>query len=119
MAWTYSGDPANSEVDGYRFKVHDTIATEPILQDEEIQYVLDTYTSENLRLYKLYEAIYLYFLRGVKRTLGPQQEDPTGRQQMAKNFLDDYRKKMTLAGTPTSTGPTTDPVFSMEMHTND
>ena len=119
MTWTYSGDPSLSELDSYRFKIGDTISTEPVLQNEEILYVLNTYTNESLRLYKLYEAMYLYFIRGVKKALGPQQEDPTGRQQRAKEYLDDFKKRRAMLGSPTLTGPTTAPSFSMEMHSND
>ena len=119
MTWTYSGDPSSSQLDSYRFKIGDTIPDEPLLQDEEIQYVIDNYSNEGLRLYKLYEAIYLYFIRGVRKKLGPQEEDPASRQQRAKEYLDDYRKRQAQKGSPVLTGPTSAPIFSVEMHTND
>lgn len=119
MTWTYSGDPSSREIDSYRFKIGDTVSDEPLLQDEEIQYILTTYTSENMRLFKLNEAVYLCFIRDVKTVLGPQQMDPTIRQQLAKERMDEYKKKLAMSGTPTTTCPTTDKIFSVGMHTND
>ena len=40
MTWTYSGDPAASDLDAVRFYVQDTRADFPLLTDEEIDYVL-------------------------------------------------------------------------------
>lgn len=40
MAWTYSGDPSSSDRDNVRFLVQDTISTDELLQDEEIDHVL-------------------------------------------------------------------------------
>lgn len=42
MTWTYSGDPKGSEKDAVRFLVGDTDSSDPLLQDEEIQYLVDT-----------------------------------------------------------------------------
>lgn len=41
MSWTYSGDPGNSDLDQVRFTVQDTDAATPLLQDEEIQWLID------------------------------------------------------------------------------
>lgn len=43
MTWSYSGDPADSEVDTVRFLLQDVEESEPFLEDEEIQYLVDTY----------------------------------------------------------------------------
>jgi hypothetical protein len=40
MAWTYNSDPMNNKVDAVRLKIGDTDATNPLLQDEEINYFL-------------------------------------------------------------------------------
>ena len=40
MAWTYSGNPANNSKDAVRFLIGDTLKEDPILQDEEIAYLL-------------------------------------------------------------------------------
>lgn len=43
MTWSYSGDPADSDVDTVRFLLQDVEESEPFLEDEEIQYLVDTY----------------------------------------------------------------------------
>ena len=43
MSWSYSGNPKDSPIDDVRFLVGDTNKNEPILQDEEIQYLIDEY----------------------------------------------------------------------------
>lgn len=40
MAWTYGGDPTSSPKDAVRFEIGDTDKEYPIMQDEEIEYVL-------------------------------------------------------------------------------
>ena len=41
MTATYSGNPADSDLDAVRFHLGDTNLSSPLLQDEEIQYLLD------------------------------------------------------------------------------
>lgn len=41
MAWTYSGDPKDSPRDELRFTIGDTDEREPLLQDEELSFLLD------------------------------------------------------------------------------
>jgi len=45
MSWSYSGNPANSDLDLIRFMVGDTNSIDPELQDEEIQFEIDRSTS--------------------------------------------------------------------------
>ena len=41
MSWNYSGDPSASDLDEVRFLVQDVDAGLPLLQDEEIQFLID------------------------------------------------------------------------------
>lgn len=41
MTWSYSGDPATSEKDAVRFYISDTDKELPLLQDEDIKFLLD------------------------------------------------------------------------------
>jgi len=41
MSWTYSGDPAVSDLDTVRFYLQDTDTSFQLLQDEEIQWLID------------------------------------------------------------------------------
>jgi len=43
MTWTYSSDPATSDLDAVRFLLQDVEEQEAFLTNEEIQYLLDTY----------------------------------------------------------------------------
>lgn len=98
MAWTYSGDPSSNEVDKYRFLIGDTISSEPVLQDGEIQFVLDTYSSHNTRLYRLFDAAANAFAREFKKSLGPQSEDPTKRQEHFEKQAELYKKLSAMSG---------------------
>lgn len=91
MSWSYSGNPKESPIDEVRFLVGDTNKNEPILQDEEIQYLIDEYgANANVLRYYVFTHVATIFARDTKRTLGPQSEDPTKRleyfQQQAKHY---------------------------------
>ncbi|MGE3510710.1 MAG: hypothetical protein AB7N65_17695 [Vicinamibacterales bacterium] len=40
MTWTYSGDPSASDLDAVRFAIGDTVSADPLLTDEEIEFLL-------------------------------------------------------------------------------
>ena len=92
MSYTYSGDPQNSELDECRFLLGDTNEKAPILQDEEIEYIIGTYGSDTNKLrYELFRQAATIFARDIKRTLGPQSEDPTSRLNYYKEQMDYYK----------------------------
>lgn len=99
MSWSYSGDPTTSKLDEYRFLIADTDSTAPIMQNEEIQYIIDTYGEANTVkvLYHLYSRVATLFARDIKRRLGPQSEDPTERTKYYASQVEYYRKQMTQA----------------------
>ena len=43
MSWTYSGDPTTSQLDEVRFYTQDVVEARQFLQDQEINYLLDTW----------------------------------------------------------------------------
>lgn len=43
MSFSYSGDPASSDLDEVRYRLGDTDSTNPLLTDEEIQFQIDTW----------------------------------------------------------------------------
>lgn len=47
MTFTYTGDPAASDLEAMRFHLGDTNPNAPLLSDEEITYLLDTYLGQN------------------------------------------------------------------------
>lgn len=98
MSWSYSGDPSSSELDMYRFQIGDTIETEPIMQNEEIQYILSTYSENNVRLYHLFSRAAMLFARDIKKSLGPQSEDPTTRTRFFQDKAEEYGKALRKSG---------------------
>jgi hypothetical protein len=98
MTWNYSGDPANSELDKYRFIIGDTDENDKLLLDAEINYILNTFDEHNLRLYNLYQRIADKFARDIKRSLGPQSEDPTSRQQYYADKAAYYKQLCSTSG---------------------
>lgn len=99
MSWTYSGNPANNQIDECRFLLGDTNESEPIMQDEEIQYIIDMYEgNKNQVLYQLFSRAATIFARDIKRSLGPQSEDPTERLKYFKEKAEEYKSKISSAG---------------------
>lgn len=98
MAFSYSGDPRTSSLDEARFLIGDTNPDAPIMQDEEVQYLLDTYTAgSNMCMYQLFNRAATLFARDIKRSLGPQSEDPTDRLNFFKEQAE-YYKNLVAAG---------------------
>ena len=116
MPWTYTGDPASSDKDKYRFLMGDTIQSQPVLQDEEITYLITTYTDENQRLYHLFDKAADVFGRAVKRSLGPQSEDPTPRLQYFADKAAYYKRIAMASGL--SLPKSTCAIFTKGMHDN-
>ena len=99
MSWNYSGDPASSKKDECRFLLGDTDESAPIMQDEEIQYIIDTYGSDDNQVrYELFNRAATIFARDIKRSLGPQSEDPTERLKYFKEQAASYKAKLTSTG---------------------
>lgn len=105
MAWTYSGDPMESEIDRYRFLVGDTNALEPLLQDEEIQFILDGEEDEKARLAQLFGRLVLIFSRmPSSRSLGPMAEAYKDRLFWFKQQYAYYQSSAVMAAPVMSTG---------------
>lgn len=101
MSFTYNGLPDESDLAAARFLIGDTDASRPIMQDEEIQYLLDTYGSGKINdtvRYQLFNRAATLFARDIKRSLGPQAEDPTGRLNFFVSQAEYYRKVLATGG---------------------
>ena len=98
MSWNYSGDPTKSELDECRFLLGDTNKDSPIMQDEEIQYIISQANGNVNRLrYMLFTQAATIFSRDIKRSLGPQSEDPTNRLNYFREQAKSYKEKLTSA----------------------
>lgn len=99
MSFSYSGDPSASALDEARFLIGDTDSDAPIMQDEEIQYIIDTYKAgTNTLKYQLFNRAATLFARDIKRSLGPQSEDPTGRLNYYKEQAEYYKNLVAIGG---------------------
>ena len=99
MSWNYSGDPSDSTLEECRFLIGETNEQEPIMQDEEIQYIIDTYgPNENQIKFQLFNRAATLFARDIKRSLGPQSEDPTERLNFFKQQAKAYKAKLSASG---------------------
>lgn len=63
MSWTYSGDPSSTPKDAVRFAIGDTIQNDPLLQDEEISYIVAQNPSIDDSAYAAAVAIVAKFSR--------------------------------------------------------
>lgn len=102
MSFSYSGNPMDSLLDEARFIIGDTDESKPIMQDEEIQYILDTYCVNgliaNTTKYQLFNRAATLFARDIKRSLGPQSEDPTGRLAFYREQAEYYKNIVAVGG---------------------
>lgn len=99
MSWSYSGNPSASEIDACRFLIGDTNEESPIMQDEEIQYIISEANGNEDKLrYELFRHAATIFARDIKRSLGPQSEDPTERLNFFKEQMNIYKNKLSTSG---------------------
>ena len=99
MSWSYSGDPSASIVDKYRFLIGDTDPDEPVMQNEEIEYLANQANgNDNLASYLLFTQAATIYARDIKRSLGPQAEDPSARLKYFSAKADEYKNKLYAAG---------------------
>lgn len=99
MSFSYSGDPSASVLDECRFLLGDTDESNPIMQDEEIEYIIaESSSNANLLRYKLFTQAATIFAREIKRSLGPQSEDPTTRLNYFKAQAAEYKSKIASKG---------------------
>lgn len=70
MSWTYSGDPGSSPKDAVRFAIGDTISSDPLLQDEEINYMLSKNSSIDDAAYYACVGVVAKFSRLADKEVG-------------------------------------------------
>ena len=99
MSFSYSGNPSASPLDECRFLISDTDKARPIFQDEEINFIIAQSGSDVALLrYNLFSQAATTFARDIKRSLGPQSEDPTARLAYFRQQADSYKAKIAARG---------------------
>lgn len=120
MSFTYSGCPSESELDAVRFALGDTNKDAPLLQDEEIQYLIaNSKTRSGLLAAAFRHAATLLGIRATKRTLGPQSEDTSARLAYFKEMADKYERGTLYAGIPPLPNYAAEKVFDKGMMSNE
>lgn len=99
MSFSYSGDPSASVLDEARFLIGDTNSAAPIMQNEEILYLIgDNGELTNNVKYQLFDRAATLFARDIRRSLGPQTEDPTDRLKFYKEQAEYYKNLVAIGG---------------------
>lgn len=123
MSFTYSGNPDSSTLDAMRFMIGDTNPCDPLLQDEEINYLIGQYAGDgktsSLLAAVFRQAATCLGIRTVKRSLGPQSEDATARLNYFKEMADKYEKNLQYAGVPPLPDYAFEKVFEKGMMANE
>lgn len=70
MAWSYSGDPSTSSCDAVRFLIGDTVTSDPLLQNEEIEYMIAQHSNIYLAAAFCCDAIEASFSRLADTEMG-------------------------------------------------
>lgn len=132
MSYSYSGNPADSDLDYYRFSIGDTgelaagltqqddatPTTGFLLQNEEIEFVIDTHSEHDIRMYTLYTALANKIAKYYKRSLGPQSEDPTTMYKHYRELASEYKGITSSSAGLSLPSYNSDKIFSKGMHDN-
>ncbi len=87
MSWSYSGDPSSSTLDEVRFYLGDTVSADPLLQNEEIQFLLNQSPNKPLVVaHNCANAIAARFARLMDKSVGDLRVSYTQRYRQYKEL---------------------------------
>lgn len=89
MTWTYSGNPKESMKDYVRFLCGDTDEDMPLLQDEEIQFLLEQHRSVIKAAIASCKVIIAKLSREVDYSIGPEKVAASQRVEHYRALLAD------------------------------
>lgn len=118
MAFTYTNDPGANPIDAIRFQTGDTNPRQPVLQDEEIEWIIQEYSAAKQLAIAFRQCANHFAAMSVKRKLGPQSEDATERLQYYSSMADKLEKSTSFSGVPPSPAYQGDKVFEKGMMEN-
>lgn len=117
MSWNY--DPSklkDSPKDQIRLLIGDTLDSDPLLQDEEIQFYLDQYPSDiNRAALASVNVIITRICSTPDYTLGPYSESNGSRLKAFQAVQASLDAKVTGYNSPLADSPTTKPIFGYDM----
>lgn len=92
--FTYSGNPAGSKLDEVRFRIGDTDKDFSLLEDEEIQYLLETNDNSVIDVcIQAVRAIIAKFAKEVDYTIGPEKVYASDRYKHYSELLINLQKE--------------------------
>ena len=100
MAFTWTGDPAASDIEAVRWEIYDITEASAKFQDAEIQYALDQEYSIFNASARLCEQLRVRYADASSRTMGPLKVDMSN---MAKSYAEkakELRKRAVAFATP-------------------
>jgi hypothetical protein len=104
VTWSYSGNPAASDRDRLRFDLGDTVAEDPLLQDEELDFCLAQESSYYGALARACEAIAMRFSREASVSTGRLSLQLAERAKQWTERAQEYRKRAAAAHAPSVGG---------------
>jgi len=101
MTWNYSGRPADSDRDHVRYLIGDTCEDEPLVQDEEIAFVIAEQSTLKLAAASALRALAALYSRKVTSKVGDVSNNCS---DMSKAFSD-RANELDPSGQATSSAP--------------
>ena len=98
LQWNYSGDPSTSDLDYVRFRVGDTIPTDPLVDDREIQAMIAQEVNLLMAAASIAEHLAARFARKVAITVGPVSKGMDKLAESYRQLAKDLKKEAYSSG---------------------
>ena len=117
MSWNYNPENLkDSPIDQIRLLIGDTLESDPLLQDEEIQFYLDQAPNDiNRAALASVNVIITRICSTPDYTLGPYSESNGSRLKAFQSVKNELDAKVIGYNSPLASAPTTEPIFSYDM----
>jgi len=105
MAWTYTGDPQDSEKDAVRFLIGDTNKDDQLLKDAEIEYLLQRHNGNvNLAAGKAARGLAAMFTRDADKSVGDLRISSSQRASQYEDLAKRLEREAYIRATPFAGG---------------
>lgn len=94
MAFTYSGNPANSKLDEIRFLLQDTDEADALLSDQEINFLIKKYSSVPRLITEACKILLAKFSRYIDETNGKVSFKYSQLTENYRQLLKEYEAKL-------------------------
>ena len=117
MTWSYSGDPAASDLDAVRYIIGDTSEDMSLLTDEEIKYELSKNEDVNLVSLACLDKIIAALAKEVSYTIGPEKVTAGDKYKQYLAVRDKLQKDLLdSSAVPLAAIPDSPSCFDVGMH---